>query len=59
MVYLGLKNKKKLSNDEKVNNSRSENNLKKLTNSTLYESILACRTFLQALLLTNSTHPTL
>ena len=40
MVYLGLKNKKKLSNDEKVNNSRSENNLKKLTNSTLYESIL-------------------
>ena len=40
MVYTGLKNPKNVSNNEKFNDCRPQNNLKKLTNSTLYESSL-------------------
>ena len=38
MVYTGLKNLKNVPNNEKVNNCRLQSHLKKLANSTLYES---------------------
>ena len=38
MVTKGLNNPKNVPNIEKFNNCRPQSNLKKLTNSTLYES---------------------